>query len=126
MGLYNAEIVDKIGKMIGAMTYGASADKAIAHFELALENNPASPIAHMEYGNGLYMLYGDKALDQVTELYVAASELQAAGRDGIAGRGERPSRARISPRPHPRRAGLAGAASCPGRAAFQTPGESAQ
>jgi tetratricopeptide (TPR) repeat protein len=76
MGLYNAEIVDKIGKMIGAMTYGASADKAIAHFELALENNPASPIAHMEYGNGLYMLYGDKALDRVTELYLAASELK--------------------------------------------------
>lgn len=75
MGLYNAEIVDKVGKMIGSMTYGASSDKAIAHFELALENNPDSPIAHMEFGNGLYMLYGDKALDKVTELYVTASEL---------------------------------------------------
>ena len=75
MGLYHSEIVDKVGKMIGAMTYGASADTAIAHFELALENNPNSPIAHMEYGNGLYMLYGDKELDKVTELYVTASEL---------------------------------------------------
>lgn len=76
MGLYHAEIVDKIGKMIGAMTYGASADTAIAHFELALENNPQSPIANMEFGNGLYMLYGDKELDKVTELYVTASELE--------------------------------------------------
>lgn len=76
MGLYHAEIVDKVGKMIGAMTYGASADTALAHFELALENNPESPIAHMEYGNGLYMLYGDKELDKVTELYVTASELE--------------------------------------------------
>lgn len=75
MGLYHAEIVDKIGKMIGAMTYGANADTAIAHFDLALENNPDSPIANMEYGNGLYMLYGDKALDKVTDLYVKASEL---------------------------------------------------
>ncbi len=75
MGLYHAEIVDKVGKMIGAMTYGANADTAIAHFEQALEINPASPIANMEYGNGLYMLYGDKVLDKVTELYVTASEL---------------------------------------------------
>ena len=32
----------------------------------------------MEYGNGLYMLYGDKQLDRVTELYVTASELEPA------------------------------------------------
>jgi tetratricopeptide (TPR) repeat protein len=75
LGLYNAEIVDKVGKMIGAMTYGASADKAIAHFESAIELVPESPIALMEYGNGLYMLYGDKQLDRVTELYEQASEL---------------------------------------------------
>jgi tetratricopeptide (TPR) repeat protein len=77
MGLYHAEIVDKIGKMIGAMTYGASADTAIEHFERAIELVPASPIAHMEYGNGLYMLFGDKKLDQVTDLYVKAAELEA-------------------------------------------------
>ncbi len=75
LGLYHAEIVDKVGKMIGAMTYGASADKAIAHFERAIELVPASPIAHMEFGNGLYMLYGDKQLDRVTELYEQASEM---------------------------------------------------
>jgi tetratricopeptide (TPR) repeat protein len=75
LGLYNAEIVDKVGKMIGSMTYGASADKAIKHFEAALESAPESPIARIEYGNGLYMLYGDKALDRVTELYVEATEM---------------------------------------------------
>jgi tetratricopeptide (TPR) repeat protein len=76
LGLYNAEIVDKVGKMIGSMTYGASADKAIAHFERAIELVPESPIAHMEFGNGLYMLYGDKQLDRVTELYEQASEMK--------------------------------------------------
>ncbi len=75
LGLYHAEIVDKVGKMIGSMTYGASADKAIAHFERAIEIVPESPIAHMEFGNGLYMLYGDKQLDRVTELYEQASEM---------------------------------------------------
>ncbi|MEM1413159.1 MAG: hypothetical protein AAGH19_12455, partial [Pseudomonadota bacterium] len=77
LGLYNAEIVDKVGKMIGSMTYGASIDKATNHFETALEIVPNSPIAHMEYGNGLYMLYGDKQLDKVTELYEQASEMTA-------------------------------------------------
>jgi hypothetical protein len=30
----------------------------------------------MEFGNGLYMLYGDKQLDRVTELYEQASEMK--------------------------------------------------
>jgi len=75
LGLWNAEIVDKVGKMIGSMTYGASADTAIEHFERAVALTPESPIAHMEFGNGLYMLFGDKQLERVTELYVTASEL---------------------------------------------------
>lgn len=74
MGLYHAEIVDKVGKMIGKMTYGASADTALQHFERALELTPDAPIALMEYGNGLYMLFGDKRLDEVTDLYIKASE----------------------------------------------------
>jgi tetratricopeptide (TPR) repeat protein len=76
MGLYHAEIVDKIGKMIGKMTYGASADKALEHFERALELTPDAPIALMEYGNGLYMLFGDKRLDEVTDLYVRAAGME--------------------------------------------------
>ena len=76
MGMYHAEIIDKVGKMVGRITYGASADKALEHFERALELTPASPIAHIEYGNGLYLLYGDDRLDDVTDLYVKATELQ--------------------------------------------------
>lgn len=75
MGLYHAEIVDKVGKMIGAMTYGASADKAVSHFERSVELTPDSPIARIEFGNGLYMLFGDKLIDRVTELYEQASEM---------------------------------------------------
>lgn len=76
LGLYHAEIIDKIGKLIGSMTYGASEADAIEHFETALELAPNSPIAHIEYGNGLYLLYGDRRLDDITELYVKASEMQ--------------------------------------------------
>jgi tetratricopeptide (TPR) repeat protein len=77
-GMYHAEIIAKVGSLIGGMTYGASADEALRHFEKALELTPESPIAHIEYGNGLYLLYGDDRLDDVTDLYVRASELNPA------------------------------------------------
>lgn len=76
MGLYHAEIIDKIGKMIGAMTYGASADEAMEHFQRALELTPNAPIAHIEYGNGLYLLYGDKRLEDSNEAYEKAAAIE--------------------------------------------------
>ena len=76
MGMYHAEIVNKVGKMLGKMTYGASAAKAIQCFDRALELTPDSPIAHIEYGNGLYLLYEDDRIDDVSELYVKASEME--------------------------------------------------
>jgi tetratricopeptide (TPR) repeat protein len=75
MGAYHAEIIASVGKLIGGMTYGAKENKAIEHYQTALELTPDSPIAHIEYGNGLYLLYGDSRLDEVTDLYVRAAEL---------------------------------------------------
>ena len=75
-GMYHAEIINKVGKMLGKMTYGASLAKALKHFDQALELTPDSPIAHIEYGNGLYLLFEDERIDDVTDLYVRASELQ--------------------------------------------------
>ena len=76
MGMYHAEIINKVGKMIGGMTYGASISDAESHLERAVALSPDSPIAHIEYGNGLYLLFGDKRLDEVTDLYIRASEMQ--------------------------------------------------
>ncbi len=76
MGMYHAEIVNKVGKMLGKMTYGASAGKALAHFDRGLELTPGSPIAHIEYGNGLYLLFEDDRIDEVSDLYVKASEME--------------------------------------------------
>ncbi len=76
LGLYHAEIIDKIGKMIGGMTYGASADEAMEHFRQALELTPDAPIAHIEYGNGLYLLYGDKRLDESNAAYEKAAAIK--------------------------------------------------
>ena len=76
MGMYHSEIVSKVGKMLGKMTYGASAGKALTHFDRALELTPGSPIAHIEYGNGLYLLFEDDRIDEVSDLYVKASEME--------------------------------------------------
>jgi len=78
MGMYHAEIINKVGKMLGSMTYGASDKEAVSHFETALKLTPASPIAHIEYGNGLYLLFGEDRLDEVTDLFNKAAEMKAA------------------------------------------------
>ena len=77
LGMYHAEVINKVGKMMASLTYGASTDKALEHFQRALELTPGSPIAHIEYANGLYLLFGDRELEQVTDLYIKASELRA-------------------------------------------------
>lgn len=75
MGLYHAEIISKVGKLVGSMTYGASTDKAIEHFKRSIEISDA-PIAWIEYGNGLYLLFGDKKVDESNEAYAKAAAMQ--------------------------------------------------
>lgn len=77
LGLYHAEIIDKVGKLIGSMTYGASESKSLEFFKKSLKLTPGSPIAHIEYANGLYLLFGDDRYEDVSDLYVAASEMEA-------------------------------------------------
>ena len=47
LGLYHAEIIDKVGALAGRLTYGADAAESVRHFEQALKLNPGSAIAHM-------------------------------------------------------------------------------
>ncbi len=78
LGLYHAEIIDKVGALAGRLTYGADAAKSVRHFEQALKMNPDSAIAHMEYANGLLMLYGDAKKKQAVELYRKAAACKPA------------------------------------------------
>ncbi|HHL31901.1 MAG TPA: hypothetical protein ENJ41_04885 [Oceanospirillales bacterium] len=77
MGLYHAEIIDKIGSMIGGLTYGAKKPIAMQHFKKSLELTPDAPITAIEFANGLILLEGDKAMDRASELYQQASECEA-------------------------------------------------
>jgi tetratricopeptide (TPR) repeat protein len=78
LGLYHAEIIDKVGALAGRLTYGADATKSVKHFEQALKLNPGSAIAHMEYANGLLMLHGDKKKKQAIDLYRKAAACKPA------------------------------------------------
>ena len=77
-GTWHAEIIDKVGAMIGGMTYGAKRDEALKHYRSALELNPGSAIARIEYANGLVMLDGNKAMKQAEQLYAEAAQCEAA------------------------------------------------
>jgi tetratricopeptide (TPR) repeat protein len=76
LGLYHAEIVGKVGGMLAKLTYGASAGEAEKQLKEALKLTPDSPIAWIEYGNMLLLLYGEKREDDVAEAYQKASKLK--------------------------------------------------
>ena len=76
LGTYHAEILDKVGGILGGLTYGASKDDAVRHYRKALELHPRSAIARIEYADGLMMMYGKSRLDEATKLVVEASKLE--------------------------------------------------
>jgi tetratricopeptide (TPR) repeat protein len=76
LGLYHAEIVGKVGGMLAKLTYGASAAEAEKQLKEALKLTPDSPIAWIEYGNALLLLYGDKREDDAAEAYSKAAKLK--------------------------------------------------
>ncbi|MBU8978205.1 MULTISPECIES: hypothetical protein [unclassified Lysobacter] len=76
MALYHAEIIGKVGAMIGGLTYGAKAAEAEKHIASALKLTPDSPIAHIEHGNVLMLLHGDKKEDAAASEYEKASKLK--------------------------------------------------
>ncbi|WP_137939100.1 hypothetical protein [Chitinivorax sp. B] len=73
-GSYHAEIVGKVGGMMAGLTYGASKDQAIEHFDKAIALMPDSAVARIEYANALINLFGNKKMDQATQFYNEAAE----------------------------------------------------
>ena len=62
LGAYNAVVVKQLGSLVGSLTYGASKDGALHHFDTALKLCPGSAIARIEFANGLAMLFGKSRL----------------------------------------------------------------
>lgn len=78
LGTYHAEVIDKVGAMVGGLTYGARKDEGVKHFETALKLNPESAIARIEYANGLVMMFGKGKLEQASKLYEEAAACKPA------------------------------------------------
>lgn len=78
LAVYHAEIINKIGAMIGGLTYGAKASEAESHIKTALKLTPNSPIAHVEHGNVILLLHGDKQEDAAATAYEKAAKANPA------------------------------------------------
>lgn len=77
LGAFHAEVIDKVGKLLGK-TQGADAATGLRLFRRALELNPGSAIARIEYANGLVMIEGEKRLKEAEALYAEAAALEPA------------------------------------------------
>lgn len=73
LGAFHAEVIDKVGSLIGGMTYGAKKDTGLKLFRQALQLNPGSAIAMVEYANGQVMLEGERRMKEATALYEQAA-----------------------------------------------------
>jgi tetratricopeptide (TPR) repeat protein len=73
LGAYHAEVIDKVGAMVGKVTYGASKDAAVKHFDTCLSLAPDSAIGAIEYANALVMLFGKSKMDAAVKLYEQAA-----------------------------------------------------
>lgn len=73
LGAYHAEVIDKVGAMVGKVTYGASKDAAVKHFETCLKLAPDSSIGSIEYANALILLFGKSKMDDAVALYEKAA-----------------------------------------------------
>ena len=78
LGAFHAEVIDKVGALVGNMTYGVRAETAMAMFERGLALHPLSASAWMEYARALLMLEGDARLAEATRLYEKAALLAPA------------------------------------------------
>lgn len=75
LGVYHAEIVDKVGALLGGLTYGASREASFAHFRKALDLNPDSAIARVEFADALLMLDGAGGKDTAIALRQEAAAM---------------------------------------------------
>ena len=73
LGSFHAEVIDKVGSLIGGMTYGAKKDTGLALLQQALKLNFESVIGMIEYANAMLMLEGDKMMLEATRLYQQAA-----------------------------------------------------
>jgi tetratricopeptide (TPR) repeat protein len=76
LGAFHAEVIDKVGSLIGGMTYGARKEAGLQMFQEGMRLNPRSPVGLIEYANGLVMLEGEAGFEESTRLYQQAASIK--------------------------------------------------
>jgi hypothetical protein len=74
LGAFHAEVIDKVGTLIGAMAYGARRDTGMNMFAQALKLHMESAAGMIEYAHALLMLDGEKMMSEATRLYQLAAQ----------------------------------------------------
>lgn len=77
LGAFHAEVIDKVGSLIGSMTYGVKKDTSFKLLQEALKLNLSSALAMIEQANSMVMLEGTKRMQEATKLYEAAAACKA-------------------------------------------------
>jgi len=78
LGTFHAEVIDKVGSLIGAMAYGANKDTGLGLFAQALKLNVESALGMVEYAHAMLMLDGEKMMNEATRLYQLAARAKPA------------------------------------------------
>ena len=76
LAAFHAEVIDKVGSMVGSMTYGANKAAGLALYQKAMALNPDSVVTLTEYANGLVMLEGADALPEANRLLDHATSIE--------------------------------------------------
>ena len=76
LAVFHAEIINKVGAMLGGLTYGAKASAAETHIKTAIKLTPNSPIAHVEHANMLLLMHGAKQEDAAATAFEKAAKLK--------------------------------------------------
>jgi hypothetical protein len=73
LAAFHAEVIDKVGALIGAMTYGAKINTGLSLFSQALTLNRGSALAMTEYAMGMFTLIGESWMNEANRLYEEAA-----------------------------------------------------
>jgi len=73
LGSFHAEVIDKVGSLIGAMAYGANKETGLNLFTRAIQLNMQSALCMVEYAHAMLMLSGEEMMKEASRMYQLAA-----------------------------------------------------
>lgn len=73
LGVFHAEVIDKVGSLIGAMAYGVNKDIGLKLLTQAVQFNMESAFGLIEYAHAILMLGGEDMNHEATQLVQRAA-----------------------------------------------------